>query len=94
MRIAGWFLVFVACNNFAWLSAYETVNRKYKREVSLYDDAMKEPSKTQHHYRFEMRGASTWRFDDMTGSACMITSSQAEASLWNTMQCRTGGDSN
>ena len=41
----------------------------------------------EHHYRFEMRGASTWRFDEGTGEACMITSSQAEAGLWATMRC-------
>jgi hypothetical protein len=92
MRIVGWFLVLVAINNFVWLAAYEKLNQKYKLEVSVYATALKEPPKVQHHYHFEMRGASTWRLDEATGEACMITTSQAEEALWNSMQCRTNSN--
>ncbi len=42
----------------------------------------------RHQYRFQMRGASTWRFDEVTGEACMITTSQMEQDLWPRMRCR------
>jgi hypothetical protein len=85
--LIGGFLVFVAINNLAWYREY-TSDMKNQAEMlrSEYMSWVK-PPKPQHHYRFEMRGMSTWRFDEGTGEACMITSSQAEAGLWPTMRC-------
>jgi hypothetical protein len=87
--LIGGFLVFVAINNLAWYRQY-TSAMKLQAEVlrSEYMSWVKPPiPKPQHHYRFEMRGASTWRFDEGTGEACMITGSQAEEGLWATMRC-------
>ena len=87
LRLIGGFLVVIAINNLVWYRQY-TSSMKLQAEVlrSEYMSWVK-PPKPQHHYRFEMRGASTWRFDEETGEACMITSSQAEAGLWATMRC-------